>query len=415
MTTLLLCACTLDAENASNQNVVSEEEFIEIVYDVGGRVGWAPFENKREISTKALSFSFCDLNALSGKRFKPEDFIFLSLTGTTNSHEICSFLDCKNLPIRIELGGSDISDEGLVSISKAFPCLTNLYLPGTDITDKSIPTLCQLKHLKTLHIYDTRITEKGFRTLKEKLPSDVRFIWKPMINEKEHEAVRFLIKSNVYMLYTPKPKGPSRLIEFHSHSECTEHSVKWLKSLNPVPLCIRLNGSHSSSPIMHSLRELSPISTLYLWESNSDQFNNEDLSHLDGLVIRDKFSFGFYNSSQEKLDEIAKIKHAPEITLGIVKRGKVPVAPLQQPLDLSVLKNTGVETIRLATFDHRSDDFDWIGKLPDLKKVCIKGHIGVNHKRKIELGSRYPNIEFEVLDERRYGLPKGYVPPRIDN
>jgi uncharacterized membrane protein len=99
-----------------------------------------------------------------------EQIIWLKLGSTDISDKgMVSITKLKNLQ-KLSLENTKITDNGLQNL-KTLSYLEYLNLYGTQVTDKGIQWLYPLKNLQNLYIWQTKITPQGVTDLKKNLPS----------------------------------------------------------------------------------------------------------------------------------------------------------------------------------------------------------------------------------------------------
>jgi len=79
--------------------------------------------------------------------------------------EVAKLLPLKSNLVRLDLGGSDVTDAGLVHIGQLLN-LKRLDLHGTAVTDAGITNLTALQQLEYLNLYGTKITDAALEPLK---------------------------------------------------------------------------------------------------------------------------------------------------------------------------------------------------------------------------------------------------------
>jgi len=78
--------------------------------------------------------------------------------------------------VELEIGGSDISDEGLSALSSMVN-LERLYLQKTSVTDEGLYYLSDLKRLQYLNLYDTAVTDDGLEYLEDLKNLKSLYLW----------------------------------------------------------------------------------------------------------------------------------------------------------------------------------------------------------------------------------------------
>jgi hypothetical protein len=64
------------------------------------------------------------------------------------------------------LGETEIGDDEVIAVVARLPNVEQLILSETDVTDRSLGAVAQLKHLSTLRLQNTRITDAGLARLR---------------------------------------------------------------------------------------------------------------------------------------------------------------------------------------------------------------------------------------------------------
>ncbi len=130
-----------------------------------------------------LEVSFVNLagkaDELAPKLVSLEKQIVWLKLGFTNisDRQMSNISNLKNV-VKLGLEHTNITDAGLKGI-KNLKYLEYLNLYGTKVTDEGLKELASLKNLQNLYVWQTGVTEKGVLELKKKLPKlEVDFGWK---------------------------------------------------------------------------------------------------------------------------------------------------------------------------------------------------------------------------------------------
>lgn len=100
-----------------------------------------------------------------------------------NNEALAKLEPIANNIIELEIGFSDVTDDGLASIS-SMGNLEKLYLQNTAITDEGIAHLGALRNLRYLNLYGNQITDAALEHLEELPKLKSLFIWGTQISKE---------------------------------------------------------------------------------------------------------------------------------------------------------------------------------------------------------------------------------------
>ena len=157
-----------EASLSSLEKITAEtEQLLQMAYGIDLR----PKPLYERLSVAEVSTDELDLLQQAGYKVNPlgEDNHFLEVkyegAGLTQA-TLRVLLTAQDQITRLDLGESDITDEGLAIVGK-LANLTFLKLDGTGVTDEGMQNLLSLSHLVSLNLVDTQITTAGLATVRQ--------------------------------------------------------------------------------------------------------------------------------------------------------------------------------------------------------------------------------------------------------
>jgi uncharacterized membrane protein/mono/diheme cytochrome c family protein len=118
------------------------------------------------------------------------------ITATFSTKDLVLLESIKKQLIWLKLGNTNISDEGLSSVSK-LTNLTKLYFENTSITDKGIVQLKTLTQLQYLNLTGTKITAAGLEGLKDLKNLQQIYLYKTSLTGSSYLALKKIFPKTV--------------------------------------------------------------------------------------------------------------------------------------------------------------------------------------------------------------------------
>lgn len=111
------------------------------------------------------------------------DVSFHLADGKIGDDQLASLKGLGNLIFSLNLRGTEVSDKGLEHL-KDLKSLTRLHLERTKITDAGLANLVGLANLEYLNLYGTEVTDAGLQTLAGLKNLKKLYVWQTKITEE---------------------------------------------------------------------------------------------------------------------------------------------------------------------------------------------------------------------------------------
>lgn len=114
-------------------------------------------------------------------------FAYIIGSKKIGDEEVARLLPLSSNLVRLDLGGSEVTDAGLAHIGR-FSHLRRLDLHGTAVTDAGVTNLAGLQRLEYLNLYGTKITDAALEPLKQLAALRNVYLWQTAVTPAAAEA-----------------------------------------------------------------------------------------------------------------------------------------------------------------------------------------------------------------------------------
>ncbi len=186
----------------------------------------------------------------------------------------------------LTLSNQNVRDGDLEFLCAKLPNLSWLEIPGTHVTDASVPHLARLRSLHTLYIHDTQITDAGIAPL-ARLPI-LGELWLDgtQLTARSAEYLNQCPKLSVIRLFVPERVAALRNIKLLRESiglVVAAITDTELASLSDAVQLSRLSLGYSPSLTSAGLRHLQSLTNLTYLNLDRTSVDDEGLKYLEGM------------------------------------------------------------------------------------------------------------------------------------